>query len=88
MNFVQHELRLVLLKLDFSFFRYGFEKPAAIIELWLRTLLALAGWASNRCILFIVDVICREAFCDEELQAKVKAIFAQILEVRHLSAVE
>ena len=85
---LRHELRLVLLKLDFSFFRYGFEKPAAIIELWLRTLLSLAGWASNRCILFIVDVICREAFCDEELRAKVKAIFAQILEVRHLSAVE
>ena len=62
-------------------YRYGLETPSLVIELWLRTLMGLASWNSNKNVLFLVDLLCKEAFLQSELRARVKTIFAEFLEV-------
>jgi hypothetical protein len=72
---------LKLTKVNGILFRYGLETPTLVIELWLRALMGLASWNSNKNVLFLIDLLCKEAFLKSELRARVKNIFAEFLEV-------
>jgi hypothetical protein len=62
-------------------FRYGLDKPTSLIELWLRTLMSLACWNTNKNVLYLVDLLCKEAFVQPEIRSKIKTIFSEFLEV-------
>jgi hypothetical protein len=43
--------------------------------------MSLACWNTNKNVLYLVDLLCKEAFVQPEIRSKIKTIFSEFLEV-------
>ena len=46
----------------------------------------LSGWNTNKNILFLVDLLCKDTFVQSELREKIKTVFSEFLEVKNISS--
>ena len=63
------------------FSRYGLCDKRPILELWLKTFIGLPNWSKDKNVLFVIDILCQEAFFHHESKSFVKSLFAGIYEV-------
>ena len=60
--------------------RFGYDNPSAVIIFWLSALSKIPKWCASRESLYVMDVVCRAAFFDEECFQPVMTFFSVLHE--------
>ncbi len=62
--------------------RYGFDSSTPVILFWMKVLTKLPSWNSSREVLYVMNILCEEAFFDKSCFEPVMTFFSDIYEVR------